>query len=557
MKFIGKFFLILLLILLLLVIAAWFALKSTWGAGTLSRWISDDTAYHLSIGRIRHSLSSPLVVTLDDFTFGNDGQPAMVVAGKVTLGLSLLQFSDPSHFDSLTLTDGEIDLANIRPGTAFPLQANRLSLNNISIVQPDDTPGFQASQTSADITPWKPDPAHMLGSDYRFRAGIGRLTLGQQQLTAIDATGSVTPQQINLQTISGSAERGTFSGSMTREEGHWQIRQLSLENTRFQTQQTLPDFLAPLVQHNIRPRQISVNHATIVGPDWAVTDFTLQLSNPAIPQNNLLTENGTLSLQANEFVWRDYALTRPQAELEATPQGLKINKFSTHWVNGTVTADGEWLKDTRQLALNNLSFNGLEYTLPQDWRQFWLSPLPEWLDSVMLHKLTIDNSLIIDINPAFPFQMTALHATGNQLLLARQHQWGIWSGDSEWQAAEATFNRRDLRAPWLKLHADGQKISVSDIKMLADKGPVIGNAEISQLPSRDFSLSLRGQAVPVSMFTDWGWPVTGEPGKGDITFNARGSLQADRPLRPSVSGSLRVTTATGSQQYDMSAGKNQ
>ena len=66
MKFIGKFFLILLLILLLLLVAAWFALKSTWGAGTLSRWISDDTAYHLSIGRIRHSLSSPLVVTLED-----------------------------------------------------------------------------------------------------------------------------------------------------------------------------------------------------------------------------------------------------------------------------------------------------------------------------------------------------------------------------------------------------------------------------------------------------------------------------------------------------------
>ncbi len=557
MKFIGKFFLILLIILLLLLVAAWFALKSNWGAGTLSRWISDDTVYHLSIGRIHHSLSSPLVVTLDDFTFGNDGQPAMVVAGKVTLGLSLLQFSDPSHFASLQLTDGEIDLANIRPGTGFPLQANHLYLNNINVVQPGEDNSYQARETDAEISPWKPSQSELLGDNYNFRIGVGHLTLGQQQLANISARGTVSPQRLQLDNINGDAERGTFSGSAIREGDNWQINQLTLDNTRFQTAKSLPVLLAPLLHHSIRPGQISVNHATIVGPDWAVTDLTMQLDNPQIPDSDLLAAGGKLSLQASEFVWGTQGFTQPQIALEETPQGMNISNFSTHWVNGTVAASGTWSRDSQQLAVDKLSVTGLEYTLPQDWRQFWQGPLPDWLDSVLIHNLAINNSLIIDINPAFPFQMTALHATGSQLLLAQNHQWGIWSGDSEWQAAEATFNRQDIRAPWLKLHADAQKISINDFKMLAGKGPMIGSAEISQQPARDFHLNLRGQSVPVNMFAAWGWPVSAVTGQGNLTLDATGSLQNGRPLRPTVNGSLNVTTDAGTEQYRMQNGNIQ
>ncbi|WP_294909510.1 AsmA family protein [Tatumella sp. UBA2305] len=557
MKFIGKFFLILLLILLLLLVAAWFALKSTWGAGTLSRWISDDTAYHLSIGRIRHSLSSPLVVTLEDFTFGNDGQPAMVVASKVTLGLSLLQFSDPSHFDSLQLSDGEIDLGNIRPGTGFPLQANHLYLNNINVVQPDVSNSYQANETTAEITPWKPSQSQMLGNNYSFHIGIGQLMLGQQHLANISARGSVSPQKLMLDNVNGDAERGTFSGSAIREADRWQIRQLSLQNTRFQTSKSLPELLAPLEQHNIQPGQVSVSHATIVGPEWAVTDLNLQLDNPQIPDSTLLVGGGKLSLQASDFVWGTQEFTQPQVAIEQTAQGLNISKFTTHWVNGTVTANGMWSSENRQLAVDNLSLTGLEYTLPEDWRQFWQASLPDWLDSVLIRNFTINNSLVIDINPDFPFQMTALHASGNQLLLAQNHQWGIWSGDSEWQAAEATFNRQDIRAPWLKLHADARGISINDFKMLVNKGPMVGSAQISQQPSRNFSVNLRGQSVPVNMFAGWGWPVTSVTGQGNLTLNATGSIQAGKPLAPTVNGSLSIATDAGTVQQTMQNGNIQ
>lgn len=176
-------------------------------------------------------------------------------------------------------------------------------------------------------------------------------------------------------------------------------------------------------------------------------------------------------------------------------------------MNGTINASGRWLRDSRQLALDNLSLSGIEYTLPENWRQLWMSPLPEALSSVVIHQLAVSHTLLIDISPDFPFQMTALNGTGNELVLAKQHQWGIWSGDSEWKANEATFNRQDIRAPWLTLHADDRQITVSDLKMLIDNGPLVGSATLAQQPSRQFSLNLRGQNVPVEALQHWGWPV--------------------------------------------------
>ena len=555
MKFIGKFFLILLLILLLVLITGYFLLKSAWGAATLSRWISNETAYHLSIGRLHHSFSAPLEVTLDDFSFGHDGQPALVVADHVTLGLSLLQFSTPTHFDTITLTEGEINLANIRPGTAIPLQANHLRLNNISIVEPGADTGFTASQIVADISPWKPDANSLQGGHYHFRMGIGQLQLNAQTLSNLHANGQVNSRQLTLESLEGQTERGRFSGALTRDaQGAWQVQQLSLQDIRFQTEKNLPDFLAPLVRHNIRPGQIDISHATIVGPDWAVTDLNLQLANPQLPDNALLAQGGTLKLQASELVYGNNDFVSPRAEAEATPEGVRIDSLSTHWKNGTVSATGDWQRATRQLALNNLTVTGLEYTLPQDWRQRVMAPLPDWLDSVIVHQLAVSNSLIIDINPAFPFQMTALHGSGQELLLARHHQWGIWSGNSEWKATEATFNRRDISAPWFKLHADDRQISVSDLKMLIDNGPLVGSAQISQQPSRDFSLSLEGQSVPTDFLTHWGWPAPATGGKGSVSLNVTGKLQAGQPLRPTVSGTLHLTTPAGTQQQSMQAG---
>lgn len=99
-----------------------------------------------------------------------------------------------------------------------------------------------------------------------------------------------------------------------------------------------------------------------------------------------------------------------------------------------------------------------------------METLPSWLESVQVTKLSASRNLIIDINPDFPFQMTALDGNGSNLLMARNHQWGIWSGNLSFNAAAATFNRVDLRHPSIALSADDNAINVSEMSAFSADG---------------------------------------------------------------------------------------
>jgi len=184
---------------------------------------------------------------------------------------------------------------------------------------------------------------------------------------------------------------------------------------------------------------------------------------------------------------------------------------------------------------------GLEYTLPENWRDHWMQQLPDWLDSVMVNRLSASRNLIIDIDPAFPFQMTALDSNGKELLLAQNHQWGLWSGKLNLNASEATFNRTDVRRPSLALTADDKQINVTEMSAFAGEGMVEGLATVAQQPARTLSLTLNGRSVATDLLHNWGWPAVPLQGKGNMQLKLNASLAAGVPLRQSASGTLSVT----------------
>ena len=80
--------------------------QTRWAAGRLSAWISDNSEYRLSIGKITHSWSQPDQIGLEDVQLARSGQPQALVAKRVDLGLSLRQITEPRYFHSVTLRDG-------------------------------------------------------------------------------------------------------------------------------------------------------------------------------------------------------------------------------------------------------------------------------------------------------------------------------------------------------------------------------------------------------------------------------------------------------------------
>ena len=559
MKFLGKFFLTLLLLILLALVVLYVLLQTQWGAGWFSRWVSDKTAWHLSLSKIEHDFSSPSHIILDDFSFGHDGQPAVLVAKRVDLGLALVQFSDPLHFNSIEVRDGEINLANQAPDTTLPIQANRLQLNNVRIENPHSALPMTAQRVNGGLLPWKPLPNDVLGSDAQFQISAGTLTLDGVPGNNVLLQGSIKQRRLVLSNIGADLARGSMTGNAERDAlGNWKIDQLRLNDIRLQTHQSLSDFLNPLrAVPSVSINRLDMTDARLQGPDWAVTDLDLTLKNVTLRGDDWESDGGSLSMNAGNFINGGFELNDPIVNAEFSPQGIALTQFSSRWVNGVVRASGNWTRSDKRLTLDELAIAGLEYTLPQNWRERWQQTLPDWLDSVLITRATANRNLIIDINPAFPFQMTSLDGNANNLLLARQHQWGIWSGKASFNAAEATFNRTDLRHPSIALNANDQQIQVTELSAFNGSGLLEGSATVGQDAQRPLTLNLKGQAVPANVLGNWGWPTLQFSGNSNLQLQLKGSLNASAPLRPSVDGTLSVTTDAQAVQQTMRGGQVQ
>lgn len=162
-------------------------------------------------------------------------------------------------------------------------------------------------------------------------------------------------------------------------------------------------------------------------------------------------------------------------------------------------------------------------------------------------KFSASRNLVIDIDPVFPWQITALDGYGANLELVQHHQWGVWSGNATLNAAAATFNRVDVRRPSLSLTANASTVNISDLSAFTGKGILEATASVSQLPQRQTQISLNGRGVPMDVLQQWGWPALPIAGDGNIQLTASGNIQADAPLKPTVNGQLHAVNAQKQQ----------
>lgn len=555
MKFLGKVLLTLLLLLLLVIVALYVLLQTQWGAGWIGRQVSANSDYQLSLSKMEHNFSHPGHLLLNDVSFGRKGQPVTLVAKRVDLGLGLIQFSNPLHFASIRLEQGILNLSDTR--VPLSLQADRLQLSQMALNRNQGEWPLQAERVNGGVMPWKPEADQVLGKEASFQMSAGSLTLQGMPAANVLVQGNVKGQQWIFSNLGADIALGSVTASAQRDaKGIWQVAALRLNSIRLQSDKTLSDFLQPLqTLPAVHFDRIDVTDARLEGLDWAVTDLDLTLKDLSISHGDWQSDNGSLSMNANSFVNGSMQLNDPIANMDFSPQGVNLTQFSSRWVNGLVRAQGNWTRSDRKLTLDEMVIAGLEYTLPLNWREHWMQPLPSWLSGVEVTKFSANRNLIIDINPDFPFQMTSLDGTGNHLLIARDHQWGIWSGDLSVNAAEATFNRVDLRHPSLALNANANTINVTEMSAFSHEGMLEGLATVSQQPERALSLTLNGRQVPVDLLHNWGWQPVPLQGNGNLQLKLQGNLSAVQPLKSSANGTLTVTTGDKSLQQTMQADK--
>lgn len=555
MKFLGKLIVALLVAVLVAILGLYILLQTRWGAGWITDWVNAHSDYHITFDEMDHRFSSPSHVLLKNVTFGRNGQPATLVAQSVDIGLSSRQITDPFHVDAIILREGTL---NISPDTAsIPFQADRLQLSDMAFNSPNSAWNLSAQRVNGGLTPWLPEAGRILGSKARIELSAGSLTLNGIPASNVLIQGDIDNDQVNFTTLGADVARGSLTGNARRNaDGGWQVDNLRLSDIRLQSDKSLVDLLRPVTSLPLlKLGRVDVTDARLQGPNWAVTDLDMTLRDITFSNNDWQSEEGKLSLNASEFIYGSLHFFDPIANANLSGKGVEISQLTSRWEGGMIRTRGEWTRSDKGLTLADVAIAGLEYTLPEDWKKQWMTPLPEWLNRVTVTKFSASRNLIIDIDPTFPFQLTALDGYGNLLQLARNRQWGIWSGNATLNAAAATFNRVDVRRPSIALSANSNNITISELSAFAGKGMLEATASITQQPERQIALSLNGRAVPANVLENWGWPQVPVQGDANMRLSARGQLSADRPLKPTVNATLTMTVANGQQiQQTMQAG---
>ncbi|CAH3453478.1 AsmA family protein [Citrobacter freundii] len=547
MKFIGKLLLYVLIALAVAILGLYFLLQTRWGAEHVSAWVSQNSSYHLAFDAIDHRFSSPSHILLENVTFGRDGQPATLVAKTVDIGLSSRQITDPLHVDTILLQNGTLNLS--QQTAPLPFQADRLQLQDMALNSPGSEWNLSAQRVNGGAIPWSPEAGKILGSKAQIQLSASSLTLNDVPTTNVLIEGSIDHDRVTLSNIGADVARGALTGVAQRNaDGSWVVENLRLNDIRLQSDKSLADFFAPLSTiPSLQIGRLEVTDARLQGPDWAVTDLDLSLRNMTFSKDDWQTQEGKLSMNASEFIYGSLHFFDPILNAEFSPQGIALRQFTTRWEGGMVRTSGNWLRSNKALVLDDAAIAGLEYTLPENWKQQWMKPLPTWLNSLTLKKFSASRNLVIDIDPDFPWQLTALDGYGANLGLVQNNQWGIWSGSATLNAAAATFNRTDVRRPSLALTANNSTINISELSAYTEKGLLEATASISQLPQRQAQISLNGRGVPMTILQQWGWPALPLSGDGNIQLTASGNIQADAPLKPTVSGQLHAVNVEKQQ----------
>jgi len=534
-----------LLLLALLTIMLLFMVGQTrWAAGCLSSWISDNNEYRFSVGKISYSWQQPDQIRLEDVQLTRSNQA--LVAKRIDLGLSLRQITEPRYFHHVTLHDGTL---NIQPqATALPLQADVLQLSNMALHSSDEHWQLNAQKVNAGITPWQPKANHLFGENNQFQFSAGSVTLNGIPASQVLIQGELKHNQLLLNNVGADLAQGNLTGAASRAaNGSWQVERLRLSGVRMQTPLTLEQSMQRFsTLPTFTLKHVDLIDARLEGKEWAFNNVDLSLQNISFGQGDWRSQDGSLNFNASDMINGDFHLIDPIMTLRLSSAGIAIQQFITRWEGGLLRTSGHWLRATKRLQLDEVTMAALEYTLPINWRELWLQPLPAWLAEVYVNKLTTNRNLIIDINPHFPFQITALDGYGGHLLLACDHQWGIWGGALNLNGSEATFNKVDVRHPSLALNADTGQINVTELSaFMAPQGLLEAEATVDQRPGKPFQLSLNGRSVPMNILQQWGWQPVPLTGDGNLQLRLKGLLNSEQPFKSSLQGTLMVTASDG------------
>ncbi|WP_347253867.1 AsmA family protein [Leminorella grimontii] len=553
MALIRKAFYTLLIVIVLGVAALYFIAQTGYAAGWISQWISNNSPYRLAFSNLDYSLSSPFRLTLNQAEFGVKEREPLVKAQKLTVDLGDDFWQTPLSFASLEVDGGTLTLSADKTG-APDVRSQRLQLRNVSVDVKTPEIALKGEGVNGGFLPWRLTSGLIPTDNAHFEFSASKLWLNELETANVLIQGDVRDNQLLLTNVGADLAGGLLTGSAKRApDGRWTIDYFRLSDVKYQSHQALPALLTQ-IDNYVDGVSLTLNRADLIntniqGDGWALSDFSLSLKDLRREGGLWQADAGSALFNAYDIVLGDQHLVNPVLNLELEGDTLKIKQFSSRWQDGLVRATGAWSRKDHTLRLDDVALTSLLYTLPQSWKSALLEPMPDWLRELYVNKFAVNRSIIIDINPDFPFQFTSVDSSGSDLHLVKDRQFGLWKGNLTVNASAATLNKTDLRHPSTVVSADANAITFSDTSAFTATGLLEGQATIGQSSDRPLDLSLSGRGVSVNILQNWGWEPVPLKGNGSLKLTLKGSLKGAE-AKPDLKSSLSIQGDDGQRYPD-------
>lgn len=535
MKWLIKFVTYALLLLLLLFIAAYVGLQTRWGASYSSQFLSKFTDYDIHVGIMGHEFSNPGEFIFQDVKLASQNKDLSLDARQIVVDVNWRNIFSGTAIHRFVITQGELSATISPESTPLPISASILQFENsqLTLKQGDET--ISATGFTGGITPWKPTINHPFGyGDFRFTAN--QLKINELPFKNVALTGKLQEQVTEISKASAYLNNGYIAGEgKVFTDGAITIDSLAMNKVGWENNvdfDTLFDAINS--DRTIQIKNLELTNVDIQGKDWALSGLSTQIDQLSLVRGSWTSPKSKISFNVDQLVMKDQQLSTLIGDLNIDGDKLNINKLSGYYNKGVFNLSGAWQRNDQLLTINEGKLGGILYTLPETWLTFFAEPAPSWLSGLSIKKFTVSQSLLMNIQPEFPFEFTALSANIEDVDLIKQKQWGIWNGKATFNADSGTINQVLVRRPFLEVRQSGKSSAAASLTVSTDRGISKIGVLVKQEPKKvPFLLRASGTNIDLIDLNQWGW--SGFPAQVIGDFDA--TLQGDF-LAPSVAKSL-------------------
>lgn len=548
MKGLLRFFGYIFLLLLIVFLACYIALQTRWGAGYASQLLSKFTPYDINVGIMGHQFSDPGKFIFQDIKIESSNKQLELDARQIVVDVNWRHIFSGEAIQRLTITQGDLS-ANFTENTSpLPLSAKVLQFENSQIQLTQDKNTVQVAGFTGGITPWKPTTENPFGyGDFRFTTN--QLTLNSLPFRNVAVTGKLQEKVTDFSQISGYLNNGAITG-----KGKWfadgsiTIDNLSMNKVGWQNDLTFDAlFDAINSDRTLQINQLQLTNVDIQGRDWALSGLSSEVDQIALVRGSWSSSKSHINFNVDQLVIQDQQIDTLIGELNIDGDNFNVDKLSGYYNKGIFNLSAVWQRNDKSLTITDGTLAGVLYTLPDNWLSFFAQPTPAWLSTFAIDNFTVTQSLLMNIQPEFPFEFTALSGNIRYVDLIKQKQWGIWKGQATFNADTGTINQVMIRRPLLEIAGSNGRAAAS-LSGSVDRGIAKIGLLAQQEPNKvPFELRASGTNIDLSDLNQWGWSGFSPQMWGDFEASLQGDLLAS-PLVSSLNGKLTAKPLQGSAQ---------